>query len=163
MITCFIRYEIDPFKGAAFEEYARAWLKLIPACGGDLIGYFLPYEGTNYEAYHALGAHLASAEGVPGTRFAVWAPNALVVSVIGDFNGWDTRRHPMRQREGGVWEIFIPGIGAGEHYKGCGVDFPDAGTIEVQRIALAKGCDQRRMQRNHAVLPTISATGGRNA
>jgi 1,4-alpha-glucan branching enzyme len=74
-------------------------------------------EGTNYEAYNALGAHLITVDGVAGTRFAVWAPNALVVSVVGDFNGWDTRRHPMRQREGGVWELFIPGIGEAEHYK----------------------------------------------
>ncbi len=74
-------------------------------------------EGTNFEAWRTLGAHLTESEGVPGVRFAVWAPNALVVSVTGDFNEWDTRRHPMRLREGGVWEIFIPNIGAGAHYK----------------------------------------------
>jgi 1,4-alpha-glucan branching enzyme len=74
-------------------------------------------EGTNYEAYNALGAHSASLEGVTGTRFAVWAPNALIVSVVGDFNGWDTRQNPMRAREGGVWEIFLPGVGAGAAYK----------------------------------------------
>ena len=54
-VVCHIRYEIDPFQRAKFEEYARAWLKLIPACGGDLIGYFLPYEGTNYEAHAMIG------------------------------------------------------------------------------------------------------------
>src|ERR1700743_3788817 len=53
MIVCHIRYEIDPFKRAEFETYAKGWLTLIPACGGALIGYFLPLEGTNYEA-HAL-------------------------------------------------------------------------------------------------------------
>ena len=74
-------------------------------------------EGTNYEEYNALGAHLATVEGVEGTRFAVWAPNAMVVSVVGDFNGWDTRRNPMRCATGGVWEIFIPGIGPGTAYK----------------------------------------------
>ncbi len=52
-----------------------------------------------------------------GTRFAVWAPNAIVVSVVGDFNGWDTRRNPMRLRTGGVWEIFMPGVGPGSAYK----------------------------------------------
>jgi 1,4-alpha-glucan branching enzyme len=56
-------------------------------------------------------------EGVEGVRFAVWAPNADVVSLQGDFNGWDRTRHPMRLRDGGVWEIFLPGLGAGAHYK----------------------------------------------
>ena len=74
-------------------------------------------EGTNYEAYHALGAHLTTVEGVAGTRFAVWAPNALLVSLIGNFNGWDTRQNPMRLRSGGVWELFLPGVGAGTAYK----------------------------------------------
>jgi len=74
-------------------------------------------EGTLYEAYHSLGAHLVEVDGVPGVRFAVWAPNAEVVSVVGDFNDWDTRRHPMRLREGGVWEIFLPGVTEGARYK----------------------------------------------
>ena len=74
-------------------------------------------EGTNYEGYSSFGAHPATVDGVAGTRFAVWAPNAIVVSVIGNFNDWDTRRHPMRQRTGGVWEIFIPGVGPGMPYK----------------------------------------------
>jgi 1,4-alpha-glucan branching enzyme len=53
-----------------------------------------------------------------GTHFAVWAPNARRVSVVGGFNGWDGRRHPMRRRGGtGIWEIFVPGIGEGEAYK----------------------------------------------
>jgi 1,4-alpha-glucan branching enzyme len=74
-------------------------------------------EGTNYEGYNSFGAHLVTVDGVAGTRFAVWAPNALIVSVVGDFNGWDTRRHAMRQRTGGVWEIFMPGVSAGTAYK----------------------------------------------
>ncbi len=74
-------------------------------------------EGTHYESYNMLGAHLVECDGVAGTRFAVWAPNAEVVSVVGDFNDWDSRRHPMRLREGGVWEIFLPGVGAGARYK----------------------------------------------
>lgn len=49
-VTCCIRYEIDPFQRDAFAAYARNWLRMIPACGGDLLGYFLPHEGTNYEA-----------------------------------------------------------------------------------------------------------------
>ncbi len=74
-------------------------------------------EGTNYEAYHMLGSHITEALGVAGVRFTVWAPNAEIVSVIGDFNHWDERRHPMRSRTAGVWELFIPGLGEGEHYK----------------------------------------------
>jgi 1,4-alpha-glucan branching enzyme len=74
-------------------------------------------EATNYEAYNAFGAHVMTIDGVKGTRFAVWAPNAIVVSVVGNFNDWDTRRNPMRLRTGGVWEIFIPGVGAGTPYK----------------------------------------------
>lgn len=51
MITCFIRYEIEPAERDAFRSYAARWLEIIPACGGELIGYFLPHEGTNYEAF----------------------------------------------------------------------------------------------------------------
>jgi hypothetical protein len=51
MITCFIRYQIDPFQRAAFQRYAENWLRIIPRCGGRLIGYFLPYEGSNYLAW----------------------------------------------------------------------------------------------------------------
>jgi len=54
-VVCHIRYEIDPFQQAKFEQYAKAWLTLIPACGGRLIGYFVPYEGTNYEAHAMIG------------------------------------------------------------------------------------------------------------
>jgi len=74
-------------------------------------------EGTLDEAYNSLGAHLAEVEGVSGVRFAVWAPNAEVVSLIGDFNDWDSRVHPMRLRSGGIWEIFLPGLGEGTRYK----------------------------------------------
>lgn len=54
-IVCHIRYQIDPFKRAQFEEYARAWLAIIPACGGDLLGYFMPHEGTNDIAHAMIG------------------------------------------------------------------------------------------------------------
>ena len=74
-------------------------------------------EGTHYESYRTLGAHVVTCEGVEGVRFAVWAPNAEAVSVLGDHNGWDRRRHPMRLRDGGIWEIFLPGLGVGAHYK----------------------------------------------
>jgi 1,4-alpha-glucan branching enzyme len=74
-------------------------------------------EGTHFEAYKTLGAHIVESEGVRGVRFAVWAPNAENVCLIGDFNQWDTRRHPMRLRSGGVWELFLPGCGEGWTYK----------------------------------------------
>jgi 1,4-alpha-glucan branching enzyme len=78
---------------------------------------YLHTEGTLYEAYRTFGAHLTWAEGVPGVRFAVWAPNALNITVAGEFNDWDIRRHPMRRRSGGVWEIFMPGLAEGTSYK----------------------------------------------
>ncbi len=78
---------------------------------------YLHNEGTLQEAYRALGAHLVEPEGVSGVRYAVWAPNALCVTVVGEFNDWDVRRHPMRRRNGGVWEIFIPGLAEGTCYK----------------------------------------------
>jgi len=75
-------------------------------------------EGRHRELGRCLGAIPMTMDGVEGTRFAVWAPNAQRVSVVGDFNGWDGRRHPMRLRQqAGVWELFIPRIGAGTRYK----------------------------------------------
>jgi 1,4-alpha-glucan branching enzyme len=75
-------------------------------------------EGTHYRLYERLGAHPRSIDGVAGTSFAVWAPNAVRVSVVGTFNGWDGRRHPMRRLgASGVWELFLPGVGVGELYK----------------------------------------------
>jgi len=74
--------------------------------------------GEHLEAYRVLGAHLRTLEGIAGTSFAVWAPNAQRVSVVGDFNGWDGRRHMMRSLGGsGIWEIFVPGVTEGTHYK----------------------------------------------
>ena len=78
---------------------------------------YLYSEGTLYEAWHALGAHLVTIDGVAGVRFAVWAPNAENVTVAGEFNEWDVRRHPMRRRNAGVWELFIPGLPQGTSYK----------------------------------------------
>ncbi|MBV8265362.1 MAG: 1,4-alpha-glucan branching enzyme, partial [Planctomycetaceae bacterium] len=75
-------------------------------------------EGTHYRNFERLGAHIREHEGVRGVHFAVWAPNAMRVSVIGDFNRWDGRRHPMRScGSSGIWEIFIPDLGQGEIYK----------------------------------------------
>ncbi len=75
-------------------------------------------EGTHYRLYEKLGAHPLQSGGQSGTYFAVWAPNAEGVYVIGDFNGWDKRAHPLRARDqSGIWEGFIPGVGPGMKYK----------------------------------------------
>jgi 1,4-alpha-glucan branching enzyme len=75
-------------------------------------------EGTHRRLWECMGSHVRTAEGVPGVSFAVWAPNARRVSVVGDFNHWDGRRHPMRRLgNSGVFELFIPGLRPGVLYK----------------------------------------------
>ncbi len=76
-------------------------------------------KGEHYRLYDRLGSHLLEVEGIAGCYFAVWAPNARQVSVVGDFNGWNRETHPMKVRwdQSGIWEIFIPGVSRGEHYK----------------------------------------------
>jgi len=75
-------------------------------------------EGRHYRLYDKLGAHPTRLQGVDGVHFAVWAPNASRVSVVGDFNDWDGRRCPMRRHpDVGIWDIFLPGIGPGARYK----------------------------------------------
>ncbi|WP_064685530.1 1,4-alpha-glucan branching protein GlgB [Rhizobium bangladeshense] len=75
-------------------------------------------EGTHYSLSRTLGAVAMSVDDIPGVRFAVWAPNARRVSVVGDFNAWDGRRNPMRLRQSaGVWELFVPRLAPGERYK----------------------------------------------
>lgn len=92
-----------------------------PYSFGPLLGemdLYLFAEGNHRDLSACLGAQLMSVDGVEGVRFAVWAPNAKRVSVVGDFNVWDGRRHPMRLRHPtGVWELFIPRLQAGEAYK----------------------------------------------
>ncbi len=79
---------------------------------------FLFGEGRNWQIYNKLGAHTRAVDGVSGVNFAVWAPNAESVQVIGDFNGWDGRQHAMKKHvSAGVWELFIPNLAAGEKYK----------------------------------------------
>jgi len=79
---------------------------------------YLMGEGRHYDTYEKLGAHVKTLEGVTGVHFAVWAPNARRVSVVGDFNGWDGRVNPMRSRgNSGIWELFIPEHDEGVVYK----------------------------------------------
>ena len=100
---------------------------------GDEVTYFDPYvfepvidpidislfnEGKHYSVYEKMGAHPMTVDGVEGVLFAVWAPNADRVSVVGNFNNWDGRRHPMRKLDySGIYELFIPGKLVGEIYK----------------------------------------------
>jgi 1,4-alpha-glucan branching enzyme len=79
---------------------------------------YLHGEGNFFQSYEKLGAHFATIDGVAGVHFAVWAPNAQRVSVIGPFNGWDNRTHPMQMGEGvGIWQLFIPHLEEGTSYK----------------------------------------------
>ncbi|RFC68807.1 MULTISPECIES: 1,4-alpha-glucan branching protein GlgB [Mesorhizobium] len=97
------------------------WSVLDPYSFGPVLGPMDDYyiaEGSHLRLFDKLGAHLIHHEGADGVHFAVWAPNAKRVSVVGDFNDWDGRRLPMRFRQDtGIWEIFAPGIGAGRTYK----------------------------------------------
>ncbi|CAN5336386.1 1,4-alpha-glucan branching protein GlgB [soil metagenome] len=96
------------------------WSFVDPYSFGPVLGPMDDYysaEGTHLRLFDRLGAHPVTHEGIAGVEFAVWAPNARRVSVVGDFNGWDGRRHVMRHRQSGVWEIFVPELGPGTIYK----------------------------------------------
>jgi len=105
----------------AFSDGERHWEGEDPYRFGPILGEVdehLLGEGKHNRLYERLGAHLVTTEGVDGVSFAVWAPNASRVSVVGEFNAWDGRRHPMRKRVGaGIWELFIPGLKKGAVYK----------------------------------------------
>ncbi|MDZ5456928.1 1,4-alpha-glucan branching protein GlgB [Azohydromonas lata] len=95
-------------------------------------------EGTHQRPFQALGAHPVVVDGVQGVRFAVWAPNARRVSVVGEFNHWDGRRHPMRlRRECGVWELFIPAVAEGALYKFELLDAQGAVVLRADPYAFA--------------------------
>ena len=97
------------------------WWMTDPYSFGPVLGPMDDYyiaQGSHLRLFDKLGAHLIDHEGASGVHFAVWAPNATRVSVVGDFNDWDGRRHTMRHRvDVGVWEVFVPDIGAGRPYK----------------------------------------------
>ena len=112
-----------------------------PYSFGPLLGemdLYLFAEGNHRDLSHCLGAQVTTVDDVPGVRFAVWAPNAKRVSVVGDFNNWDGRRHPMRLRHpSGIWELFIPRLGAGEVYKYEVLSADDALLLKADPVALA--------------------------
>ena len=140
-------------------------------------------EGTYFRAYEKLGAHAVRAtEGAPdGTRFAVWAPNAAAVTVVGDFNGWNRQRHPLSARadSSGIWEGTVAGVGPGALYKyhiasrqaGSTVDKSDPyafrtelppRTASVHGTALARQlCWMRRSGSSVSSLSCAAGTGSR--
>lgn len=99
-------------------------------------------EGNHLELYRKLGAHPLELEGVPGTAFVVFAPNAKRVSVVGDFNQWDGRRHAMRVRGNGYWEIFVPGAHEGQKYK-YEIIGPDGAMIPLKSDPVAFASEVR--------------------
>lgn len=110
-----------PYRLRFTDESGRSWEIYDPYSFPPLLSEFdlhLIGEGRHYHIYEKLGAHRCEVNGIEGVHFAVWAPNARRVSVVGDFNRWDGRRHPMRIRgSSGVWELFVPQLGEGERYK----------------------------------------------
>ncbi len=111
----------SPYRLHARSAEGVTWSFDDPYRFGPVLGEIDEYligEGTHGALWKALGAHVMAHDGVHGTHFAVWAPNAQRVSVVGDFNAWDGRRHAMRRRGAtGVWEVFLPEIGEGTVYK----------------------------------------------
>jgi 1,4-alpha-glucan branching enzyme len=109
-------YDLVITNHAGQTRRTRDAYSFLPTLGeSDL---FLFGKGDERKIFDKLGAQLRSPDGVAGTSFAVWAPNAQRISVVGDFNNWDGRFYPMRLLgASGVWEIFIPGVGVGAHYK----------------------------------------------
>lgn len=108
------KFKIENDAGQVYE--AEDVYRFAPTLGD--IDVYLFSEGNHLEMYKKLGAHVITMDGVKGVSFAVWAPNAKRVSVIGNFNNWDGRCHVMRKYAScGVWDIFVPGIGEGEIYK----------------------------------------------
>ncbi len=118
---CAGRSEIFGYRLRATDIGGHTWEFIDPYSFWPVLSDFdlqLLGEGNHFKSYDKLGAHPLEIGGVAGTLFAVWAPNARAVSVVGNFNAWDERRHPMRVRGGsGIWELFIPGVGQGEVYK----------------------------------------------
>jgi 1,4-alpha-glucan branching enzyme len=108
------RLEIEYGSAGAFTiEDPYAFAPTIGELDLHLIG-----EGRHEELYEKLGAHIRDHQGVAGTAFAVWAPAAQAISVVGDFNSWDGRLHAMRSLgSSGIWELFLPGVEPGARYK----------------------------------------------
>jgi 1,4-alpha-glucan branching enzyme len=111
-----LAYEIDTRFPDGLTVRAPDAYRFAPTVGD--LDIHLAGEGRHEEIYERLGGHLREVDSVAGTAFAVWAPAARSVAVVGDFNSWDGRLHPMRSLgSSGIWELFLPGVGAGALYK----------------------------------------------
>jgi 1,4-alpha-glucan branching enzyme len=110
-------------------------------------------EGKHRHAYRFLGAHEHEVGGVSGILFAVWAPNAERVSIVGDFNNWDGRRHPMRVHSGGVWELFIPDLPSGHLYK---YEIRNRQTGEIQLKADPYGRHYELRPKTATIIPNLT-------
>jgi 1,4-alpha-glucan branching enzyme len=111
-----LRYELEVEYGPDERFTLRDPYAFLPTLGE--IDLYLAGEGRHEELYEKLGAHVREVDGIAGVAFAVWAPSARSVSVVGDFNSWDGRLHPMRSLgSSGIWELFVPGIADGSRYK----------------------------------------------
>ena len=113
---------------------------------------WLMAEGKHLRPWQRLGAHTCGMEGVAGTAFAVWAPHARQVSLVGDFNGWNARQHPMRRRrECGAWELFLPGVQAGAYYKFDVLGADGVRTLKTDPYALQCELPPGNASRVHAL------------
>jgi 1,4-alpha-glucan branching enzyme len=111
-----LRYRLEATYGDGRVEVADDPYRFTPTVGE--LDIHLAGEGRHERVYERLGAHVREVEGVEGVAFAVWAPNARAVAVVGDFNRWDGRLHPMRSLgASGIWELFVPALASGERYK----------------------------------------------
>jgi 1,4-alpha-glucan branching enzyme len=111
-----LRYELEVTYPDGNTFTVRDPYAFLPTLGE--LDVWLAAQGRHEELYEKLGAHLREVEGVPGVAFAVWAPSARAVSVVGDFNGWDGRLNPMRSLgASGIWELFVPDAEPGASYK----------------------------------------------
>lgn len=110
--TTFADYRVYHHNGLLHHDPYAFW----PTFGE--VDQYLFAKGVHYQLYKVMGAHLTTHQGISGTKFAVWAPAAKRVSLVGDFNYWDGRVNPMRSLgKSGVWELFVPGLGMGDKYK----------------------------------------------
>ncbi len=145
-----------------FDEPGRLHETFDPYAFGPSISehdLFLFNAGRLLQAYRTLGAQPMKREGVDGTRFAVWAPNAERISVVGDFNRWDGRMHPLAARgASGVWELFVPGVAPGALYK-FEIRSRASGEVFLKTDPYAQWCEQRPSTAAKVVAPSDYAWG----
>jgi len=159
-----IRTKVQPQRPwrVRFDEAGRLHETFDPYSFGPSISehdLFLFNAGRLLQAHRTLGARPMRQEGVEGTRFAVWAPNAERISVVGDFNRWDGRMHPLAVRgASGVWELFLPGVAQGAHYK-FEIRSRASGEVFLKTDPYAQWCEQRPSTAAKVVAPSDYAWG----